>query len=585
MDTRETVREDAGKLLAAIGVSRIIVVDDQYADDPFGVEDLVGVCAELGSARAAELPSLDGIDFGIDPGILANLVRDRWAELGDTERTNLRRRAHALAAEAQPSPMGSQSNLKDSVDSTAAESLEDILDELPECEFMALPLSQWRLRSTELLADAKAATTVFLFDRDFSQEESGADDHGFTLVREVQATNIGYCGLITHTVQPGDEYARWNAFATEYGLVRERFVVIAKQRLSGDPSDCYGFLGMLRLVALSERYTHAKSAAWCSFEESLDEAREAIEALSVLDFDKIVFGSSHREGVWEPDTLFRVFGILMRRGARARLRQAEDFSGAFADARRVSAMPEEIKAALDEERFSPEALRIQRFECYESADDLNQFHVPIELGDIFERDEQRYVLLGQPCDLMVRKDGRRSYDDKCGLTGSLVELVVDYDEKKTKDSWKELPFYDQYTGRPAFANFSSVHQVLLAVLDLCVLQKDGAATIDLDATSPELVIEAWRKRHNLLRRFFHTALTRYKQLEQKGVKKELRSLALRTPSTTLRLPTRVDSKTLQYGLRRVMRLRQPWSGAMLTAYTHYQARAAFEHPLDHRIPT
>ena len=129
-----------------------------------------------------------------------------------------------------------------------------------------------------------------------------------------------------------------------------------------------------------------------------------MERLSTPDFDRIVFGSSRREGVWEPDTLLRVFGILMRREARSQLYQDADISTAVAEARRISAIPEDVAAALDEESASPEVLRIQRFESYESDDELNQFHVPIELGDIFERDSngQRYILLVQPCDLMVR---------------------------------------------------------------------------------------------------------------------------------------------------------------------------------------
>ena len=61
----------------------------------------------------------------------------------------------------------------------------------------------------------------------------------------------------------------------------------------------------------------------------------------MLDFDQIVLASSRREGVWEPDTLFRVFGILIRQEAQTRLYQDADIPPAVAEARRISDIPEE----------------------------------------------------------------------------------------------------------------------------------------------------------------------------------------------------------------------------------------------------
>ena len=60
-------------------------------------------------------------------------------------------------------------------------------------------------------------------------------------------------------------------------------------------------------------------------------------------------------------------------------------------------------------------------------------------------------------------------------------------------------------------------------------------------------------------------------------------LALPRLSTTVRVQATVIDQTVQYDLKRVMRLRQPRSGALLTAFAQYQARVAFEHPFDHRV--
>ena len=129
-----------------------------------------------------------------------------------------------------------------------------------------------------------------------------------------------------------------------------------------------------------------------------------------------------------------------------------------------------------------------------------------------------------------------------------------------------------------------MHQVRLAVLDLCVFQEDGVASIQIDGACPERLIEPWKKRYQLLRRLFETAIGHYREFGRKQVTDELSQLALPLPSATMRLAVTVSDNTVRYGLKRVIRLRQPWSGVLLSAFSQYQARAAFEHPFDHLLP-
>ena len=253
---------------------------------------------------------------------------------------------------------------------------------------------------------------------------------------------------------------------------------------------------MLRLAALSGRYGHVKSKAWSIFESSLDVAKSAMERLSVLDFDRMVFASSREESVWEPDTLLRVFGILMRREARSRLHTDEEFLRAVETARRVSDAPDRVAKALEGDGDSIEALETQRFEIYESGVELNRFRTPIGLGDIFQigPDGKLCILLAQPCDLVVRKCGKRNYEtSKLRRMATGAELVRG---KKTKrESWGRLPCFEEETGKHAFVNFGKVHQLPLAVLDLCAVNEDGSAAINASAEVPDGLIEPWKKRY------------------------------------------------------------------------------------------
>ena len=106
---------------------------------------------------------------------------------------------------------------------------------------------------------------------------------------------------------------------------------------------------------------------------------------------------------------------------------------------------------------------------------------------------------------MVRNGGKRAYEDnRFGRTAALVELMPGTNSRR--GNLGELPFYQESTGKSAFANFARVYQVPLVVLDLCVFRPDGSATLDMNAEIPELMIEPWRNRHKSLCNFFGKAL-------------------------------------------------------------------------------
>lgn len=573
-------RRDAKELLDTVGISRVVIVDDEYAAS---VEELLGTCSELAPTESSRLPHLQRIDFDAPHAVWTEEVRGVWEKLNNTKRRHLvleaRKLYSASTAASEDDETGQDEMAVD--DFKAASSLEEILGELAGLDFVLLSLSEWKDKGAAHFEDAKAANTLVFFDRDFSREEPEAENEGLKQIHEAQSTNIGYVGLISHTVPLSGEFDAWINLSEEHGLERDRFVVISKERLQ-DPPNYYGFLALLRLTALSGRYACVKSKAWSIFEDSLSEAKKAMESLSVLDFDRMVFASSRKEGIWEPETLLRIFRILMQREARSRLLQDEDMPDSVAAARRLSAAPEAIATALDGDNDSDESLRIQRFEIYDSDDELNRFHTPIDIGDVFRfsSSEKYYILLAQPCDLMVRKDGMRSYEDKkFGRMVAVVELVFGCTEKR--ENWEELPFYEDETGSSAFANLAKVYQVPLVVLDLCAVCEEGSAEIDVNAECPALLIEPWEKRYQKLRNFYDKALDRYEELKNKDLDEETPSLALPGSTTSLKFGPIVTGKILKYGVKRMLRLRQPWSGALLTKFTQYQARTAFDHYFEH----
>lgn len=582
--TLEDVRVNAGRLLETIGIKRIVVVDDEYATGTVSVEDLLGFFSELDPAHAALLPYLDGVPFHTEYDVWSGILLEKWEAMETGQQIDLLRHARAKAAEkvttTQSDPDG---------DAHAAVGLQELLADLPQCSLVTLSLGQWKNDKEKYLGDPVAAQeTLFLFDRNFSREDASTDE-GLILVREAQKRNVAICGLITHTVTLGQEQDAWEQLARDNDLDRDRFLVIAKQRLSmNGGKEHYSFLRMVRLAALSNRCASMKAAAWRIFTDSVAAAQEAMERMTVFDFDQIVLASSRREGVWEPDTLFRVFSVFMQREARRRLHEDSDadIPSKVVEARRVSSIPVEAEAAIGNESPRPEAIRVHRFELFESGEFLNSHHLPVDLGDIFEDDKgRRYILLSQPCDLMVRPNGRRAYDDKCIRQVPLCELVVEInpkDSKKIKESWNEITWYNENTGASAYVDFAKSHDTRLAVLDLCVLTVDGKASIDVQGESPSGLIAPWKRHFDRLRKLFSTALDRYRKLEMASMAEELKMLMLPAASLSPKFGGSIAGNIVTYNVRRVGRLNQPRAGALLTSFAHYRSRAAFEHDLDHR---
>ena len=575
---RESARQDAKKIFDTVGVSRIVMVDDEYAPN---VEELLGICDVLGAVLAL-LPHMSGVDPEDPEDERNDAIRDVWTALDNAERRSVLATARESYAALPEDRMDGEAKVgQETDDRKAASSLEDILHGLENLEFVALCLSEWTERRDGYLGDKKAAETLLLFDRDFSREQAGTENEGLRQIQTVQSGEVGYCGLLSHTVPLGNEYEAWKSLSKEHGLDRDKFVVIAKDRLNREPPDYDGFLGMLRLTALSSRYGRVKSKAWSIFENSLTAARSAMESLSVLDFDRIVFASSRNESVWEPDTLLRVFSILMRRVATSSLHDDEEILAAVGTARRVSDAPDRIASALKGFGDSSEALEMQRFEIYDAGDELNRFRTPIDLGDIFRIDGKFYMMLAQPCDLVVRKNGKRNYEtNRLRRVAAVAELVRGDDTKR--DNWGRLPFYEEETGKSAFVNFGKVHQVPQVVLDLCAVSGDGSAMIELGEDAPEGLIEPWSARYRKLCKLFTNALATHTKLMEKELSGETASLVFPGSLNTLNLGPGANGKTVRYEVRRTIRLRQPWSGALLTEFAQYHARAAFEHEFGRR---
>ena len=122
---------------------------------------------------------------------------------------------------------------------------------------------------------------------------------------------------------------------------------------------------------------------------------------------------------------------------------------------------------------------LRRAEVWDDAETVNSAHSPLANGDVFQLDgsedetrnqRRRFVLLGQPCDIMLRASGTRGQNE-----AMLVTLKEDQGGAQ-REKVPRLPFL--LDGQHWKLDFSDIAYVRLDVLDLACFRQDGRVRLD-----------------------------------------------------------------------------------------------------------
>lgn len=479
-------------ILDTLGIARVVFVDDANNEN-VSVEDVVAAALGLDAASLlTAFPELGDL-VPDDDLILTAKVREAWGRLEPSVQLE-RGQAVIVAARRH--------------DDNEADDVADvsILSQLiPEAKLANLSPAQWESQKDQLLLDSNGQRTLFLFDRDFSNA-GGDSEGGIKIIASLLARNDTeslICGLLTHTVTPETQPQQWDALSKEHSIPRDRFVVIPKLHLSKAP---ILFAQTLKLAALSPDFTELKRKTKEIIAAAATAAADRVETVSIYDLEHIVFQVSSDEGLWEPDMLFRLHAMFHRLESRRLAHDGGALETITAKLRTVSGIP--TKCDLLTTPSSTWAL--QREELYELDDHINKNHLPLELGDIFEQVDgnspKKYILLCQPCDLMVRGDGKRHPDL---FRVPLVEVVP---ADKTPHYSEEMPYFDMSPSKKWFVKFKAVQFVRGNLLDLCVFNQDGVARLAVSGNAPAGIRPAWKARYDILSRHVGRAVRKADEL-------------------------------------------------------------------------
>jgi hypothetical protein len=319
-----------------------------------------------------------------------------------------------------------------------------------------------------------------------------------------------------------------------------------------------------------------QSAVVESIGSAVAQAQEDVSEISSREFERIVFGLARDEGIWEVDVLLRLFDTDLRQRVRTLLHERSDVRELLRQLRELDRRREP-----NPNRSSVDAQHIYRREVYEEADYLSRLHLPIELGDLFQKEQgsKRFVLVAQPCDLMVRNNNRGKRSPELSFVILLPIRPTD-PNAEVAGSWVpratfELPAFEG--GSPAWVELDRPSPVPVESLDYCVFNEDARGLAPFESEIPDWILPAWAERGSTLARdaerirFGFSDTSNEQRLELVRARFGIRKDSVVRPF--------IEGDNFNLGLRRIGRVRPPYARALLTGYTAHQARADFDRPL------
>ncbi|MCF8256419.1 MAG: hypothetical protein K9J06_02635 [Flavobacteriales bacterium] len=567
-------------------IKKVIVIDDIVDYHP-DVEPLFGWIRSLdeGGRLNVETQCAE-IKINSEPyDVVVAEIRELWAEWDQVKKAKiLRKVAEATKNEFDPSiqkDLSALSNLKNC--------LQDI-------DFIEISPSQWRSDKSILLErPPQDGRILCLIDKDLSRCSGFSPESGVTLLKEVVGEKHAHVivGIISHQFEVATEVEHWQSFKNAYEIDFSDFIPLSKDRMNSYPLLAEG----LKYTFLNQLAEQVKNQLAAVIQAASAKAQKEIKSLNVFNFRHIVFESSTGEGVSELNTLSRIYDIHLENEAPQILSHAkyQDLHVLVALTRKLCNVP------VGRDEISPSTVvmnNLRHIELYEAGSTLNPSYSPIQTGDIFEISGKWYILMAQPCDLMVRASGEREVNHSAAdLIGPLVAVGKEAslnEFRKSKEGKGYLPYIANDSDKGRLVEFDDVVYVNVQVLDLAVFNEKGVCKIDLTKgplVCPTRLHSPWVARYGKVQEFYSVLEKRIigslKQFDSFTSSRRkyvgIKSLVLQGLFPSLSIPQIINTAKIysngkfDFGIRRVLRLREPEASSLLRAYLSYKAREAKDH--------
>lgn len=596
--TIEVAKNHLKGLLELMGIDKVYFVDDSLSKLP-DLDELVGLVNSIYSSGFLNKLNIEKlvIEFNEDVEIYTDNIKEKWGELSALEQIKYFEICYGI--------LGRKKEFTDINISTA------LKDYFFDNVLVLCTPTEWQGYINTFNNQYKI---LALFDQNLTKEGGiFTTKKGQDLILEVKQKGFRksiFPALFTYTIQKLDEEIdereRIINEILENGddISSEDFFVFTKERLN----KANLFIDSIKKLFLNEHSEKIKNATISILGKAFEKTVKELKTIDTYSFDLAVLKSSLIEGVWEAETLLRIINIYFEDFIKTEMLSSNYLlttNESFSVAHSVSKSCEiPLEGAIESPYLNP--IKLRQKEIYELGENINGLFKPIENGDIFELIDSNYkkhlyILVAQECDLMLRTNGKRKLE-----TGVLLYISkstfqkIEKEEKMAFESAKKKQqshvFWDTRYKLGYFDNnnigiVKFTHDPLIVdlnFLDIVSFNTSGEIITQIDENINKLTSSSLKLRELLVKKSITLKIMEINKIlknfpRNSEVYKNIYSKL--TPELVIvgnikvsaQIKYEINSNSVYMSVKRIKRLRQPYSRLLLEKYMQYLTRNAELH--------
>lgn len=572
--------------LNILGAKRVIWIDDRFNVTPAQLATLLTTSLEI--AQACEIPELQDAlaNYEVDAAGAVQIITQTLTDIS-TQRVEEIRSAF-FAKEKAESQFPSNELSADAI--AKACQLLGVADN----DKWTFERANNELKGLCVAGDADISYIVDL------NESGGSATRGLDMLRALWVgKSKGTAFILTHETDVSGEAEieqRLREQLQDLGGLGLPVCVIAKERLFDKEADEEGMAEALRVgmkrAGLRRSMHQVLDRARDTLRSAIDDAALSLLTIPPEQLEAHVFERGYKEGVSELHVVERAIAAHLGKEARAFFGGDDEVQASLQRLRALRAIPLSGLTAEPE----PHLAAFREAEVWEPEGLLNKALTPVACGDVFEVDgdetstngsKQKFILLGQPCDISLRPEENRRAQD----TAFLVPLKTKAPSAKAEPGLKEplLPF--TLGGEQWACDFRNASIARLSILDLASFRPDGRVRVDDGHTAPAGLLVGQQRIYNERTKPATDALSDPRLRPAIGQVSAALQLSFastdafkyvhgpvfedaskqKTNAQTISRPKRAT-----WRLRRCGRVRMPYAATLLGLYTSVMSRQALD---------
>ena len=466
--------------------------------------------------------------------------------------------------------------------------------------------------SNECISRIKSGEkALLLFDYKLGDKETaeGEGRNGLNLAQKFSG-NEGikdntYCGIFSQQIEIEGENGEFQFRKKNKEKLASWAFPVSKQRIPED-GDYTKFIEGLNNILWVGYVDELSAVAKDLIKSTAEKLEDAFDDILPIEFKQLIINSSDKEGCREIDTLLRLIHIVFDRELQHSLTEvASGMTSINTKVESIKDIDSVVKSKLSAQYDSELVKGFFQDENFIKGEIINKLLMPLQNGDVFcVGDGAYYVLLCQPCNIALRKGGRRGGHD----IGYFVPLVKNNPEDslsnklenlkgKNKDEWEKAKekfmghLHEKFEkagqgysyrlkclieGESLSLVLNDYSTISLALLDFCTFSEDGRVVINKDCSSNLHLNQ--RQLHDKHVETFKSCLDFDHLLE--GLSKDMHVLIkpkveswFYSLLTKLGIKPRFENSKYVFPIIRYGHIQDPLASDLLTQLSHYMSRA------------